>query len=642
MCGISGLWGPQTDQAQHIAAGCLRMRHRGPDSQGIWQDNECGLTLGHVRLAILDLSDAGHQPMLSSCGRYALVLNGEIYNHLALRTTLANEGNAPVWRGHSDTETLLAAFAAWGMRKTLQASTGMFALALWDKLDKTLTLARDRFGEKPLYYGLSRGSLVFGSELKALMPIPGFGQQINRQALTLLLRHNYIPAPLSIYEGIFKLSPGSYLQIGRTEIQEQELGEPEVYWSAAKVAQSGQAEPLSFSVDQQAVDLLEATLAKAVQGQMLADVPLGAFLSGGVDSSLIVALMQRQSSQPVRSFAIGFDEPAYDEAPYAQAVAQHLGTEHTALYVSSREALDVVPTLADLYDEPFADSSQIPTALVARMARQQVTVALSGDGGDELFGGYTRYQRIERWWRQCSRLPGPLRRPLGSLLSASESLPGSGVWRGKLAKLGDMLGAPNQALFYRQFVSYWSSPESLVIGGSEPRSAFHEDFSGHAIHAMMALDAVTYLPDDILCKVDRAAMAVGLETRVPLLDQAVYELAWRLPLSYKIRKGQSKWILRQVLYKHVPQALIDRPKKGFAVPLAKWLRGPLKDWAQALLEPRLLREQGLFVVEPILQKWREHQTSQRDWSAQLWGILMVQAWLERHQESLALQPKGGV
>ena len=452
MCGIAGIWGPQPDQVGLMTAACERMRKRGPDSRGLWQDQTSAITLGHVRLAIVDLTEAGAQPMVSTCGRYALVLNGEIYNHLEIRAKLEVAGQAPQWRGHSDTETVLAALAAWGVESTLKAMTGMFALAFWDKADKVLTLARDRFGEKPLYYGYVHQSFAFGSELKAMMPIPGFGARIDRQALTLFMRHNYIPAPWSIYEGIKKLMPGTYLTLSHSASARLFVPEPVVYWSARERAEYGRGHPLSFESDAQAVDSLESILSRAVNGQMMSDVPLGAFLSGGIDSSTIVALMQRQSDQPIRSFAIGFDNPAYDEAPYAAAIAQHLGTRHTSLYVSAQDALNVIPSLPDMYDEPFADSSQIPTALVAKMAREHVTVALSGDAGDELFAGYSRYQRVDRWWQQCQRVPAALRRPLGELMLASNHLPGAGAWRGKLAKLGDMLKATNQGNFYRQFV----------------------------------------------------------------------------------------------------------------------------------------------------------------------------------------------
>src|SRR5690606_26821725 len=441
MCGIAGIWGPLQDKEQVLADSCRRIRHRGPDSHGLWADHGVGLALAHVRLAILDLTEAGHQPMVSACGRYVLVRNGEIYNQLELRAQLAQAGQAPDWRGHSDTETVLAGFAALGVEATLQAAVGMYAIALWDRERRTLTLARDRMGEKPLYYGYTGANFVFASELKGLMPIPGFGRDLNRAAMASLMRHNYIPAPQSIYEGIYKLPPGTWLQLGEAELQGRRLAEPRVYWSALQAADQGLQAPAAYATDAQATDALEAMLSQAVRGQMLSDVSLGAFLSGGIDSSTIVALMQAQSRQPVRTFAIGFHEKKYNEAEHAKAVARHLGTDHTELYVTADDALAVVPTLADMYDEPFADSSQIPTSLVTRMARQHVTVALSGDGGDELFGGYSRYFRVRDWWRKCERVPGPLRHAMGALLGASATLPGRGAWRGKVAKLGELMQA---------------------------------------------------------------------------------------------------------------------------------------------------------------------------------------------------------
>ncbi|HYG42709.1 MAG TPA: asparagine synthase (glutamine-hydrolyzing), partial [Bordetella sp.] len=501
MCGIVGIWGPLQDKAQVLADSCRRIRHRGPDSHGHWEDRAAELALAHVRLAILDLTEAGHQPMVSACGRYVLVLNGEIYNHMDLRARLEQAGQAPDWRGHSDTETVLAGFAALGVEATLQAAVGMYAVALWDREQRTLTLARDRMGEKPLYYGYTGGNLVFASELKGLMPIPGFGRDLSRPALASLMRHNYIPAPQSIYEGIYKLPPGTWLEISEAEMRNRRVATPRVYWSALQMADQGLRAPRSFGSDAQAADALEALLSQAVGGQMLSDVSLGAFLSGGIDSSTIVALMQAQSRQPVRTFAIGFHEKRYNEAEHAKAVAKHLGTNHTELYVTADDALAVVPTLADMYDEPFADSSQIPTSLVTRMARQHVTVALSGDGGDELFGGYSRYFRVRDWWRQCERVPGPARHALGALLGASAALPGRGAWRGKLAKLGELMRADTRGDFYRQFVSYWADPGHVVKGGVEPPSLFEQSMDGTAFDVMMKLDAVTYLPDDILVKV---------------------------------------------------------------------------------------------------------------------------------------------
>ena len=632
MCGIVGIWGPVSDKVNVLAEGCRRIAHRGPDSQGFWEDKEADVAFGHVRLAIQDLSEAGHQPMVSPCGRYVLVLNGEIYNHLDLRRHLEQSNLAPDWRGHSDTETLLAYLSAFGVQTTLQASVGMFAIALWDRASQCLTLARDRLGEKPLYYGYSGASLVFASELKALMPIPGFGADMSPEALTLLMRHNYIPAPWSIYRGIFKLPPGTWVTINTNHQHQREVPTPTTYWSALEVAQRGSESLLTFGSDAEAADALEQVLAQAVGAQMISDVSLGAFLSGGIDSSTIVALMQKQSAQPVRTFSIGFHEKGYDEAEHARAVAAHLGTEHTELYVTAQDALNIVPHLADMYDEPFADSSQIPTALVMRMARQHVKVALSGDGGDELFGGYSRYLRVRRWWAQFGRIPRVVRTPLGLALSASAQLPGKGPWRGKVGKMGGMLRAKTHGDFYRHFVSYWNEPTELVINGIQPPTPFSQSMSGSTLDAMMMLDAMTYLPDDILVKVDRAAMAVGLETRVPMLDHRVYEFAWRLPAQYKLRGTTGKWLLRQVLYRHVPQAMVDRPKRGFSVPLAAWLRGPLRDWAEALLDESRLRQQGVFAPEQIVQKWREHVSGHRDWASHLWGVLMTQAWMDRYRD----------
>ncbi|MGE8589162.1 MAG: asparagine synthase (glutamine-hydrolyzing), partial [Alcaligenes sp.] len=525
MCGIVGIWGPIGNKERVLAESCRRIRHRGPDSNGFWEDPEAEVALGHVRLAILDLTEAGHQPMTSACGRYVMVFNGEIYNHLDIRQQLEKSGLAPSWRGHSDTETLLAGFTALGIEATLQAAVGMFAIALWDRASRKLVLARDRMGEKPLYYGYSGAELVFASELKGLMPIPGFGRDLNRNALASFMRHNYIPAPQSIYQGIAKLPPGTWVEFTADDTRSRRMPEPRVYWSAREAADSAAQSPLSFGSDAEAAQALESVLSKAVGGQMLSDVSLGAFLSGGIDSSTIVALMQAQSAKPVRTFAIGFHEKGYDEAQHAKAVATHLGTDHTELYVTADDALAVVPSLADMYDEPFADSSQIPTSLVTRMARQHVTVALSGDGGDELFGGYSRYFRVNNWWQQCERVPAMLRKPAGALLSATTHLPGRGAWRGKVGKLGELLRTDSRGDFYRHFVSYWADPTQVVKGGVEPVSEFARDMQGSTFEAMMKLDTVTYLPDDILVKVDRAAMAVSLETRVPLIDHRVYEFA---------------------------------------------------------------------------------------------------------------------
>lgn len=628
MCGIVGVWGPLADKRGVIEGSCQRIRYRGPDSQGYWEDEAAGLALGHVRLAILDLSEAGHQPMLSACGRYVLILNGEIYNHLALRSMLQDHQQAPAWRGHSDTETILACFAAWGVELTLGRATGMFALALWDRQQRTLSLMRDRFGEKPLYMGFAGNNFVFASELKALTEIPGFTKELDREALALLMRHNYIPAPWSIYRGIKKLLPGTSLTLTERQLQQRTMPGPVVYWSAQAVAQQALQQPLSFSSVRAAVDALEDVLGRAVRGQMIADVRLGAFLSGGIDSSVIVALMQAHSASAVSTFTIGFDDPKYNEAEHAQAVARHLGTSHTEIYVTPDDALAVVPRLAGLYDEPFADSSQIPTVLVAQMARQHVKVALSGDGGDELFGGYSRYLRARRWWDKLQAVPRGMRGPLAaSSRAAARFMPASHA-RDQLEKLAALAGAPQAGRFYQQFVTYWKDPAQAVIGAMVPSTLFDESTGDDFMDCIMLLDARSYLPDDILVKVDRAAMAVGLETRVPMIDHDVFEFAWRLPGDYKIREGQGKWLLRQLLYRHVPKSLVDRPKKGFSVPLALWLRGPLKEWGASLLDGARLRRDGVFHAAPIMRKWQEHQAGKHDWSTHLWSVLMTQAWLD--------------
>lgn len=626
MCGISGFLSfnyLNIDFNASLNSMASAIVHRGPDASGIWFDEQIGIGLAHARLSIVDLSSAGHQPMKSACDRYVIAFNGEIYNHLVLREQLEAKQQAPNWRGHSDTETLLACFSAWGIERTLQATVGMFAIALWDKQDKVLTLARDRLGEKPLYWGVCKEILLFGSELKALKSHSVFDCEIDRNALTLLLRHNYIPAPHSIYDGIRKLPAGHFVQIAQG--QDFSTATTEAYWSLNRVIESGLAQPFSGS-DQDAVATLEACIGQSVAGQMLADVSLGAFLSGGVDSSIIVSLMQQQSSSPVRTFAIGFNEPGYNEAIYAREVAVHLGTDHTELYVGADEALAVIPKLPEIYCEPFADSSQIPTILVSQMAKQQVTVALSGDGGDELFGGYNPYQFAPKIWSYISHLPLSLRKIAVTVLG-DLPLPD------KLHKLLSVLSASDREEFYSILMSHWQQPEQAVIGSSVVPTFLSSSAGWPKVrsfeHWMMAMDANQYMSDDILVKVDRASMANSLETRVPLLDHRVVEFAWKLPLSLKIRNGTGKWVLREVLYRHVPREMIERPKKGFSIPLAQWLRGPLRDWAEALLEKQRLQREGYFNPQPIRQLWQEHIAGKRDNALKLWSILMFQAWLER-------------
>jgi asparagine synthase (glutamine-hydrolysing) len=650
MCGFVGfLGGLSVDGAIGDEATLTQMAqtiaYRGPDDAGYWSDVTQRIGFGHRRLSIVDLSPAGNQPMLSGSGRYLIAFNGEIYNHLDCRAALANTGAG--WRGHSDTETLLAGFDTWGIQGTVERCIGMFAFAVWDKQTSTLTLGRDRLGEKPLYYGWQgqgqHATFLFGSELKALKAHPAFAAGIDRNALCLLMRHNYIPAPYSIYEGIAKLEPGCLLTVSLAQ------PEPKVvrYWSAAEVAVAGCAAPFAGTLEQ-AVDALEVLLRSSVQQQMMADVPLGAILSGGIDSSTIVALMQAESSRPVKTFTIGFNEAGYNEAEHAKAVAAHLGTEHTELYVTPQQAMDVIPRLPTLYCEPFSDSSQIPTFLVAQLARQQVTVALSGDAGDELFCGYNRYLMADSLWKKLKMLPAGSRRlaargltavsperwnamlePVKGLLPASLRLANLGD---KLHKGAGVLAADSVDALYRGLVSHWDDPASVVIGGTEPPTLLSGNspaLSGlDDIQRMMALDTLTYLPDDILVKVDRAAMGVSLEGRVPFLDHRVFDFAWSLPQSLKLTDGVGKWILRQVLYRYVPKELVERPKMGFGVPIDVWLRGPLKDWAEALLDEGRLRREGYFHPAPIRHKWEEHLSGARNWQYHLWDVLMFQAWLE--------------
>jgi asparagine synthase (glutamine-hydrolysing) len=655
MCGIAGFFAPGRSQGKVIrdivCDMVRRLAHRGPDDEGVWSEESSGLALAHRRLAILDLSAAGRQPMTSACGRYVLVFNGEIYNHLAMRQELERTPLwAHGWRGHSDTETLLTAVATWGLERTLKSAIGMFAFALWDRGEKVLHLARDRIGEKPLYYGLYKGALLFASELKAIRAYPGFHGEVDRDALALFLRHNVIPAPRSIYRGIFKLPPGTLLKVTQENVSKGTLGAPRPYWSMLETAVSGQSKIFKGSAVE-ACDELDRLLQQSISGQMLADVPVGAFLSGGIDSSTVAALMQAQSSRPVKTFTIGFHEGDFDEARHASAVAAHLGTEHTELYVNPEQALAVIPRLPKLYDEPFADVSQIPTFLVSELAQRNVKVCLSGDGGDELFGGYNRYTAGARLWRHLGWLPKTVRAGIATGISAARPSAwdacfdrfGSMLPRGwrvrtpgvKLQKIAEMLTASSPEDVYLRLVSHWSNSEQVVIG-SELSAGLQQDQLCVSLmpaleHQMMCTDSLTYLPDDILVKVDRAAMGVSLETRVPMLDHRVVEFAWRLPLDMKIHDHEGKWLLRQVLDRYVPRPLIERPKTGFSVPIDSWLRGPLRDWAEELLNPQILKEQGFFAPEPITTKWEEHLDEKRDWSSQLWSVLMFQAWLnEEH------------
>jgi asparagine synthase (glutamine-hydrolysing) len=612
------------------------LAHRGPDDHGLWSDLEVGLALCHRRLSIVDLSPAGHQPMTSANGRFIIAYNGEIYNFQELRSEL--EASGTQFRGHSDTEVILEAFSAHGIGPTIKRLIGMFAISVWDRRDRTLTLIRDRLGIKPLYWAKFGKLFMFGSELKALRAHPGWTVRIDRSAVAAFMRHNYIPAPFTIYDGVQKLEPGCILTLPWN-------GEPHIerFWDARQIAKAGLADPLRAS-DRELTDRLENLLLDAVGRRMVADVPVGAFLSGGIDSSTVVALMKAANVGPVRTFTIGFENAAFDEADHAAAVARHIGTDHTKLVVTAQDALDVVPKLPEYYDEPFADSSQIPTYLVSAMTRRHVTVALSGDGGDELFAGYNRYQLATRTWRTMALLPRPLRSMMaGAITSISadrwskllsfipEQLRPAQIGD-KLHKLASVLPVEDDNALYRRLVTHWE-PGQIAPNVEEAKGVLWDpqvtaDFP-HLLERMQFLDLVTYLPDDILTKVDRASMAVALEARVPLIDHRVVEFAWRLPRAAKIRGGVSKWLLRQVLNRHVPKAITDRPKMGFGIPLGQWLRGPLRGWAENLLDEQRLRQAGLLDAARVRQVWIDHLSGQRNHEYMLWNVLMLESWRER-------------
>ncbi len=652
MCGLTGFLSvsntlPHDEWKPLLKKMASLIHHRGPDDNGVWCDSDAGIGLAHTRLSILDLSPAGHQPMASASGRYVMVFNGEIYNHLEIRAylekELETENTAIKWRGHSDTETLLAGFDLWDIEKTIKKTVGMFAIAVWDKQYQTLTLARDRLGEKPLYFGWQGDTFLFGSELKALKAHPDFLGEIDRNAVALQMRHNYIPAPYSIYNGIKKLIPGTLLTISLTNRDVEAVH----YWDPRKAIENNVANPFSGTPDE-AVDALDSLLRRTVMQQMISDVPLGAFLSGGIDSSTIVSLMQAQSSRPVRTFTIGFNEKDYNEAEHAKAVAKHLGTDHTELYVSSQQAMDVIPLLPNMYCEPFSDSSQIPTFLVSKLARQHVTVSLSGDGGDELFGGYNRYFKAVNLQSKIAKIPLPLRYLLAPMLKALPDQtwktivsPLSPLLKNKTTEISNKIqlaadlfehGSHSDIDLYLYLLSHWKKPSELVLNSQNLRTIFSDvtlqPKANSFFQQMMGLDMLTYLPDDILTKVDRAAMSVSLETRVPLLDHRLVEFAWSIPLHYKVRNGDGKWPLRQVLYKYVPKELMERPKMGFAVPIAEWLRGSLRDWAEDLLNEQNLKQEGFFDSNLIRQKWTEHLAGTYDWEHLLWDVLMFQAWMK--------------
>jgi asparagine synthase (glutamine-hydrolysing) len=642
VCGIAGFWTPElgVDEGLSTLRGMTSaIRHRGPDSEGHWCDQGAGIFLGHRRLSIIDLSAEGSQPMVSAGGRYVISFNGEIYNFRELRSEL--DGHGVRFRGRSDTEVLLAAVERWGVIAALQKSAGMFAIALWDRRDRTLVLGRDRIGEKPLYYGWSGRSFLFGSELKALRKHPDWRGGIDRDAVAVYLRHNYIPAPHSIYVGVAKVVPGTFVMVGPDrQVREHR------YWSMAEAAERGAANPLVVS-ELEAANELEQILRRTVRQQMVSDVPLGAFLSGGVDSSLVVALMQAESHRPVKTFTIKFDEAKYDESAHARAVADHLKTEHTELKVTPADALAVIPLLPDVYDEPFSDSSQIPTYLVSKVARQDVTVTLSGDGGDEFFGGYTRYARTLQLWGILKWSPYAVRRLCAQALRAVpvngwdmflRRLPAS-FWAQALAasdhvhSLAAILTVGSLETTYQRWLTHWPEPETVALNSREASTVLTREAEWpdlrQPLHRLMYQDSVSYLPDDIFAKVDRASMAASLETRAPLVDHRVVEFAWRIPSAFNYENGRGKLLLKRVLDRYVPRAIIERPKMGFGVPIDRWLRGPLREWAETLLGEERLKREGYFDACAVRQKWNEHQRGHRRWHYLLWDVLMFQAWLER-------------
>ena len=658
MCGIAGVLTldcPATTAVATAQAMGAALTARGPDDAGIWGDASGQVALAHRRLAVIDLSPAGHQPMHSHCGRYTIVFNGEIYNFPVLRRQLTAAGVQFI--GHSDTETLLEAIALWGFTTALQRCNGCFALAVWDQVEQHLLLARDRIGEKPLYYGWVNGRFLFASELKALHASANFAVEIDREAVAQYLRFGYIPEPLSIYRNVRKLVPGCFIAVSpRTNGAPLE---PIPYWSLRAAVDTARSDLMVCSFDE-ATAAFDAALQRAVALRMIADVPLGAFLSGGIDSSLMVAMMGRASAQPVRTFSIGFHEAEFNEAPQAAAVARHLGTDHTEFYVSAADARAIIPSLPVIYDEPIADTSQIPTAVLSQLARRHVTVAMSGDGGDEVFGGYRRYRSMHRFWHLFGSCPAPLRKlveggltaltsgTLGSFVQdVAHTLPptaGAMDWYERVSKMAEFSRFNEPMQMYRRLIALWPQPE-LLLQGLPPAAGRVATFqvAGDArafLDQMMFFDTAHYLPGNILPKLDRASMACGLEARMPFLDHELIELAWRLPAAWKIHRSRGKIMLRELLLRHLPRAAFDRPKMGFDIPLGAWLRGPLREWAEHLLDPVTLRNGGIFRAEPIVAAWRAHCSGRRDLRYQLWAILMFQAWFEQWGTARTVAPQG--
>jgi len=649
MCGILGILSTDSsDDIDTLVSNALStLHHRGPDDSGVWCNLSKEVALGHTRLSILDLTSAGHQPMSSISGRYQIVFNGEIYNHLDLRNKLKKNGDSLSWAGHSDTETILRCFDCWGIEKTLKSMVGMFAIALWDEQDRKLILARDRFGEKPLYYGYMSGKFVVASELKAIKAMPLFHAEIDRNALANYMRYLYVPASQCIYKGLNKLEAGTWMEVQLDLVKDQVIPKANIYWSALEESILGRENIIQFSSDKEAVDQLELLLNQSISEHMLSDVPLGTFLSGGIDSSTVAAIMQSQSNRPIQTFSIGFDEDGYNEAKYAKAISQHLGTDHTELYVQSHDAINVIPNLSTIYDEPFADSSQIPTFLVSQLAKRDVTVALSGDGGDELFGGYNRYFIANGSWKKIENIPINIRKFMANAINSISQSKWDAIYKSieilipkhhriqlpgdKIHKIASILICSNMSELYHRLTRLWD-PSNLVIGATKINSI---DMGRYvpidSVSEMMVADAMNYLVDDILVKVDRAAMAVSLETRVPLLDHRIYEFASKLPFNYKMRDNVGKWILKEVLYRHIPKEMLERPKMGFSIPLHNWLRGPLRDWSEDLLDEARLNREGYFNSTEIRQKWNEHLSGKKDWGIHLWGVLMFEAWLESNK-----------
>ncbi len=647
MCGIAGFWRNSTDQsADWLDRTALEMAntlvHRGPDDSGTWVEAKVGVAFGHRRLSIIDMSNAGHQPMISADGRYVITYNGEVYNFRELRKQLEKLGHK--FKGHSDTEVMLGAFIQWGVKQSVKRFNGMFAFAVWDRRDRLLWLARDCIGEKPLYYGVQSGTFFFASELKAIRAHPEFKPVINRDALASFLRFSYVPASWSIYRGIHKLLPGHFIQI-KSPV-ENHKSEP--YWSLESVVQKGQQNPFSGS-EAVAIDELEKRLQKTISSRMISDVPLGAFLSGGIDSSTVVALMQSQCEQPINTFTIGFHEEEFNEAAHAKKVAQHLGTNHTELYITPQEARNVVPKLPEMYDEPFADSSQIPTHLISVLARQNITVALSGDGGDELFAGYNRYLIAERLWKVAGRVPNALKNRTADFVAGVSPESAEQFYRKleiilpkkmkvslpteKFYKLAQALRATSTPkAIYKRIVSIIHSPEQFLTSGNELVTVLDDANSWEEIDdtvlTMIYLDLMTYHPDDILQKVDRAAMSVGLEIRVPFLDHKLVEFIMSLPLKMKIRNGSNKWILKQVLYRHLPQELMDRPKMGFAVPVGDWIKESMREWSEDLISKKRIEKEGYFNAKAVDELWKQHLSGKFNRGHELWNILMFQSWID--------------